>query len=209
MDGEDSEDLADNETNTDPIFRHSAPVFGDGKDEWWRSESRGTLLSVCRRVLLSHPPSYICTPPPGFMCVSFPQGMWTCERVFASLRRLLAPSILRASQEISARFRATDQTSARARSRREALTAGGTVSWNGRPVAPSGVFDLTTSDFPIQRVPQLRLLPFGCFSRVKRTGRQKVVALVSEWCRKETGRKQAGNGNFLNLNNAKESQIQL
>lgn len=62
--------------------------------------------------------------------------------------------------EISASFRAPTKRALPD----GALTAGGTVSRDGRPVALSGAFDLTTSDFSVQRVLQLEHLPSGCFS---------------------------------------------
>lgn len=54
----------------------------------------------------------------------------------------------------------------------------------GRPAAPSGAFDLTTSDFPGSSAQAFTL---QVFLKGKKKG-QKVAALVSECCTKENNR---------------------
>lgn len=93
----------------------------------------------------------------GNLALAF--GTRACERWLASLQlspRIYPSSGDAASREIAASYRAPTK---------QALPDGGTVSGDGRPVALSGAFDLTTSDSSVQRVLRFRHLPCSCFPR--------------------------------------------
>lgn len=148
-------------TSTDPMFWDSAAVFGDGKDE--------------RR---NPAPAQTGTFPPR-VCAPFP------DHRYANVSSLLSPpSPHRASPGVMCVSPPPPPRGTWTRALASLPPPPASGRREGRPAAPSGAFDLTTSDFPGSSAQAFTL---QVFLKGKKKG-QKVAALVSECCTKENNR---------------------